>query len=286
MTAWRLVADVGGTNVRFAQVIDGALRNVSASPTSEYRDFYEAMDAYIAKSTDRASCAGAAIGAAGPVDHGVVKLTNGAWTIDAGAVSAQLGARPVRVLNDLEAIAYCAPLLSAGDLSAIADRAGPPDAPKLVVNVGTGFGAAIAVPTPAGWTPVACEPGHMKLALLQHVAQRFAIDAPTIEEVISGQALQTVWNTGTPQISTQFDDEFSKLFGQVCGDLVLATGSWGGVLLFGSVAKAWREQGEFASFLAAFENKGPMTRRMQTVPIHHIIDGLAALRGLALSPLP
>jgi glucokinase len=281
MTPWRLVADVGGTNVRFAQALDGEVVNVQASSTSAHRDFYSALDAYLSFTGDALSCTGAAIGAAGPVDHGVVKLTNGDWMIDAGAVSAQLGAKPVRVLNDLEAVACAVATFSGTDLTAIADREDLVGAPKLIVNVGTGFGAALAVPTATGWTPVACEPGHMKLALDLDAAQRVSGRCPSIEDVISGLARRKL-GLGA---DAAFNDEFGRLLGQVCGDLVLATGSWGGVFLFGSVASAWVRQGEFDTYLAAFEDKGPMTDRMRSVPINHIHDALAALRGLAAAPV-
>ena len=69
---WRLIADVGGTNVRFARVIDE--ENVvdrCSYLVSRFGSFLDALRAY-AEETDGglSGCSGAAIGAAGPVAMG------------------------------------------------------------------------------------------------------------------------------------------------------------------------------------------------------------------------
>ena len=281
MSPWRLVADVGGTNVRFARAtLDGALADVASTPTLAHQSFSDAMANYLSGLGGSGSCVFAAIGAAGPVDHGVVQLTNGAWRIDAGAISADLGGKPVRLINDLEAVAHAAPRLKAEDLAPIIGPAEANVGPRLVINVGTGFGAAIAAPAAEGWIVIGCEPGHMRLALDARIAARLKVENPSIENVMSGLALQSAWRADSVLAS----DEFARLLGQVCGDLVLATGAWGGVYTCGSVASAWVAQSRFDAFREAFEDKGPMSARMRGVPIAHIVNPHAALLGLAALP--
>ena len=163
---WRLIADVGGTNVRFARVIDE--ENVvdrCSYLVSRFGSFLDALRAY-AEETDGglSGCSGAAIGAAGPVAVGAAHLTNIAWFIQEAEVADEIGA-PCMLVNDVEAAAYCIPGLASSEFRVIGDVA-----PKLGTahrllgaNIGTGFGAATLVRTPLlpkrSWTYVAPSSG-------------------------------------------------------------------------------------------------------------------------------
>ena len=105
MTGWRLVSDVGGTNVRFARASGGGVYAIQAYPTSRFTSFAEAIRAYLDETGGGHGCIGAAIGAAGLVAFGKVSLTNSAWEISEAGVSQELGA-PCRLINDVEAVAY------------------------------------------------------------------------------------------------------------------------------------------------------------------------------------
>ncbi len=72
----------------------------------------------------------------------------------------------------------------------------------------------------------------------------------------------------------------SRLLGRITGDLVLATASWDGAFLCGSVARAWLAVADIAAFRSAFENKGPMRDRMARVPTFLISQTEPALMGL------
>lgn len=279
MTPWRLVADVGGTNVRFARVdATGAVSDVVGSPTLDFANFSEALTAYVARHAATGPCHFAAIGAAGPVDHGVVQLTNGDWRIDAGAVSAELDGAPVRVVNDLEAVGYALARLVGDDITPLINgESGAASAPKLVVNVGTGFGAALAALDGNRRIVIGCEPGHMQLALDDEARAALKIERASVEQVLSGMGIKSVWRDENPIESVQF----ARLFGQACGDLVLATGAWGGVYMCGSVALAFARVGAVAAFESAFADKGPMSQRLKATPVMTIVQPHAALIGLA-----
>ena len=91
MTGWRLVSDVGGTNVRFARAAGGGLFALQAYPVSRFASFSEAVRAYLDETGGKGGCIGAAIGAAGLVAFGKVSLTNMAWEISEADVSDELG---------------------------------------------------------------------------------------------------------------------------------------------------------------------------------------------------
>lgn len=300
---WRLVADIGGTNVRFAQAgEDGTPAQIRSYRVASYDAFGPALDAYLAE-CQGGRCVGAAIGAAGPVEDGSVKLTNAPWTLAESDISRQLGGARVRIVNDLEAVAHALPHLGPGDLEAVGPVLSPdPRRPMIAVNVGTGFGAASVARTAYGWTARASEAGHMSLYPASE-KERAALDGiETVEEILSGRGVAALYarlfgdgaslaaeavmaNAKLDPVAARAVAIVGTVLGRVAGDLVLATGAWGGCLLCGSVATGWAAAGDRAAFRAAFEHKGPMAGRMAGVYSGIIRHGNVALLGLARMPL-
>lgn len=281
MARRRLVSDVGGTNVRFALVApDGTLGRIETAKIASHSTFESALDAYLASAGAgaRTEVEAIAVAAAGAVRDGRVRLTNAPWTIGEATLSAHLGGAPARVLNDLEAVALALPGLGPEDAATIHPGDPAARAPRIAVNVGTGFGAAVAVPAGDGWTALATEPGHISLA-----PPPFAKGAATIEEVFSGPAYARLFPGG---IGATARAPYSTLFGRVVGDLVLATGAWGGVYLCGGVMNDFDRIIDRAAFLAAFPGDTPMTERLRATPVSRILVKSPALRGLVAALPP
>jgi glucokinase len=302
MPGWRLVSDVGGTNVRFARAYpDGRIDEIERWPTSSAATFVDALSRFLSQTGGAAGCASAVIGGAGPVENGAIHLTNGRWVVREGDVAAALGGAPVRLLNDLEAIALALPVLEPDDI----DVLGPIPAPDhrhamLAVNVGTGFGAAAALPQDGGWVSVPTEAGHMSLD--REDARGLGLDpaTATVEDVLSGAGVPRLLEvlSGRPLSSGETpraifarsatDPEagrvtalFGDILARVSGDLALATGAWGGVFLCGGVVTGWFPHADTARFRSVFEAKGKMSPRMARVFTGRISRNEAALLGLA-----
>lgn len=79
---------------------------------------------------------------------------------------------------------------------------------------------------------------------------------------------------------------YSRVFGRFVGDLVLATGSWGGVWLCGGVVTDFNRIFDAGEFLRAFRRKGKMADRMERVPVLRITVDAPAFRSLATVPVP
>ena len=305
MSARRLVADAGGTNVRFAIADEtGRLDRVQSLQTADFPTFPNALSAYLSKAGELKDIGACAIAAAGPVDDGVVKLTNIEWTIDRAEISAALAGIPVVVVNDLEAVAAALPHLASEDLAPIGAPAParPERRTMLAVNVGTGFGASSAILRDGRWYTCPSESGHMTLGPVEALP---TLPAETsIENVLSGSGLAKLYGrlTGGRHIAAQQAadvlamagrdaaagrtvDVFTAILGRVAGDLALATAAWGGVYLCGSVATAWAAIADARQFRAEFIRKGPMRTRMLQVPTAVIRRENAALFGLAMMPL-
>jgi glucokinase len=311
MTTWRLVCDVGGTNIRYARCTDsGMISQVVAIPVRECISLSSTLKTYADQFPDANELAGIAIAAAGPVDDGRVRLTNHDLTIDARDVSDEFSGKPVVVLNDLEAVAWSLPWLTSSDVRSIVVVDSALSGPRLVINVGTGFGGALLINANAGWHVIPCEPGHMtassEIRNLRHDSNFQS--RISVEDLISGQGLNAMLRNMridrdenlqhidaiAPDIfailksqsnGQSYIDDFSALFGDVCGDLVLACGAWGGVYFCGSVARAWCNHGNMSAFQNAFKNKGRMRARMALVPVHEIIAAHPALIGLSAAAI-
>lgn len=284
MSAWRLICDVGGSNARFAaSTAPGQIDGLHVVPSSAMTDFTASLLADIARRPHPDALTSVAIAAAGPIDDQRVALTNvEGCVIDAAAISAAIAGKPVSLLNDLEAAAWCLPIVGEDQRMTILDPASPLHGPRLIVNVGTGFGAAVLLSVTEGWHAIACEPGHMKFA----GATTPAAGILSVEDVLSGRALAAAGlhldaTTAPSEDDAAKIDELGARLGQICGDLVLACGAWGGVSLCGSVARTWSHLRRFDTFATAFVDKGPMRPRMLRVGVDCLTAPEPPLLGLS-----
>jgi glucokinase len=304
MTGWRLVSDVGGTNVRFARAAAGNLFAYRAHPVSRFPSFAAALRAYLDETGGAHGCLGAAIGAAGPVNAGKVSLTNLAWDISEAEVSSVLGA-PCKLLNDVEAVAFSVPGISAAGFAAIGTPSPNLSALHriLVANIGTGFGAATLIRSDGGWVSCPSEAGHMSLAFPDWEDPSLARLFPSVEHVLSGRGLANLYAGLSKSSMVLAPNEvlnrpgpdphadatlllLTKIAGNVLGNLVLATAAWDGVFLCGSVARNLVKNAGPAIFREAFEGIGPRNTWLRRVPVALLTEENPALLGLAVLPLP
>lgn len=304
MTA--LLADIGGTNARFA-LLEGArpgiplVLPVAAFPTAE-----AAIAEALARLAPRARVRLAVLALAGPVMDGTVRLTNSDWQVSASAVAERFGFDRVTLVNDFLVQAHALPHLAGDDLRALGRGQAVPDAPMLVVGPGTGLGVAAFLP--GAGLAVPTEGGHVGLAPTD--AREDAIIAALrardgragAEEVLSGRGLAFLHATlaglrgttvpprdapavlaaaGTCPIAAEAVEVFLGLLAGLAGDLALAWGAQGGVFISGGIAPRLARQLDAAVFRARFEAKAPMQRWMARVPLALVMHPAPAFLGLA-----
>lgn len=197
-----LVGDVGGTNCRLALYEGDRLRSSRTVASASVSGLAAAVDEFLVDEflEGGISIASACFGVAGPVVDGRCVLTNLGWTVEADALSAQLGA-PVRLINDFHAVALAVPELTSGDSVALDELPARPDAPIVVLGAGTGLGEAFCVPSPSGWIVVPGEGAHSRFApktpvemgLLTAFQQRYGAHV-SVERVVSGPGLAAVYD--------------------------------------------------------------------------------------------
>ncbi len=306
MTGWRLISDVGGTNVRFARArSEKDVSEIRIYPVSSFPSFSLAARLYLDKTGGRDGCTGAAIGAAGLVAFGKVRLTNASWDISEAEVSSELGL-PCRLINDVEAVAFSLPALSNSGFAALGALAPNLAAIQrvLVANIGTGFGAATLIRTAAGWASCPSEAGHMSLTIPDWGDKTLPRKFISVEDALSGRGLRDLHDAissaappgSAADIFTQANADphcpaaaavrlFTQITGSVLGNLVLAVAAWDGVFLCGSVARGLTQVADLATLRQAFEGAGRMSTWMKRVPIALLTDEHPALTGLASLPL-
>lgn len=306
-TRLALVGDIGGTHARFAisDVDEMTVTHFAALQTRLFASLQDALAAYLGSVPFRPDMVGLAVAA--PVAGGAAAMTNASWSFTRGDVEAVTGASRVVLINDFEALARVAPYLVAHDLEPLGGGTRDPEAPRIVLGAGTGFGAASLVKSGRDWAAIAGEGGHAsfgatddeELAVRKHLSG--TDDHVSIERVLSGRGLEAVYavlglgarKVPAPEIVTRAEARsdplaertlalFTTVLARVAGDMALTLGARGGVYLAGGIAPkiGWALHSQFRD---AFERKGRMSDYLSAVPVDVVKAPDAGLRGAALA---
>src|SRR3954464_1839331 len=151
----RLLADIGGTNVRFALVSEG-----NAEPQQEANmlcaDFHGLEEAarFYLSSVGVQAVTEAAFDVATAVTGDFIKLTNSPWAFSIEQTRRALGLSRLLVINDFTALALALPLLRPDELRAVGGGSGVPGAPLALIGPGTGLGVSALIPNAGTWIPI------------------------------------------------------------------------------------------------------------------------------------
>lgn len=306
-----LIADIGGTNVRFATLTpDGRIEAVEAWLTALYPNIGAAVAAYAQMTGLSLPVDVAAVCAAGPLDGDRIELTNCPWTISRGEM-ASFAKRTVLV-NDFAAVAQAVPSLGVGDLRQIGGGAPVDGAAKLALGPGTGLGVASVVPDGrGGWIVLPGEGGHTDLAptnereiavvyqLMRehgHVSVERVVSGPGLEALyLALAALDGVGRNTKPAaqeiaqaarakcdpLAVEAVALFTGWLGSVAGNFALTVGARGGVYIAGGIVGAWGDLFDEALFRRRFEAKGRMKSFLAPIPCYVVTAKDLAFRGLA-----
>jgi len=139
-----LIADIGGTNARFAYVDkNGEVADIDIVSCNDYPSLTHAAQAYLGKykrTADRAVLAVAA-----PILGDEIKMINHTWVMSKKKIQSDMGLKDLRVINDFTAIAHGVPLLSSADIYQIGEGVVQKGAPIGIIGPGTGLGVAAVV---------------------------------------------------------------------------------------------------------------------------------------------
>jgi glucokinase len=313
---WRgrnaLVADIGGTNARFAVIdIDTLeLSNIKHFLCLEHPSLVDAAMAYL-RGLSIAPRYGA-VAVAAPIHGELISLTNSSWRCSRAQLRDAIAIEDLLVLNDFQALALSLPHLQGSALRQIGGVGIISHEPKVVLGPGTGLGVAALVWGGDEWIAISTEGGHASLAaqtpLQQEIAYKLAAgrDRLSAERVLSGPGLADLYifvaeienvraerlipneviNQGldnSDPIAVKALQLFTGWLGAFAGDAALLWGARGGVYLGGGIAPRIAELICTGSFRDAFEAKGRMQSYLAEIPIYIILAESAALKGAGVA---
>jgi glucokinase len=294
-----LLADVGGTNARFAfQPAPGApFEAVQVLPVAGFPRLQDALRHYLAGIAPRRVQA-AAIAIANPVLGDAVRMTNHDWAFSQRALQAEFGFRHLRVLNDFTALALALPGLPEAHRRQVGGGVADPLAAIGLLGAGTGLGVSGLLPDGrGGWVPLQGEGGHVTLpaqdarerTVVEGLARRFGHASG--ERVCSGEGLLdtfrvlceaegvAVQGIDTPADVTEAAlaaaqpqavaalEVFCALLGVVAGNLALTLGARGGVYIGGGIVPRLGPAFDASPFRARFEAKGRFAAYLRGIPV-------------------
>src|SRR5262245_27301341 len=316
-----LAGDVGGTKVELAllEVRDGqlALAREARFASREYPSLQAIVRQFFAGQPAPALTA-ACFGVAGPVIDGRSFTTNLPWVGDEGVLAGEIPVSRVKLLNDLEAMAWGVMSLPAGDFAVL--QPGTPRVGNMaLVAAGTGLGEALMIWDGARHVVVPSEGGHVDFAprdereagLLAFVHSE--LGRVSDERILSGPGVfhiyrylrsarglpEPPWLTegiargdpsaavgqagveGRDPVCVETLDLFASVYGAVAGDLALIVLAAGGVYVGGGIAPKLRPKLEDGTFVRTFRDKGRMGAMLETYPVRLCLNERAPLLGAA-----
>lgn len=164
-----LAGDIGGTKTLLG-LFAPAPERPRAIEVGEFVTLdYDALEPMVreflqAQNLDARRIDAACFGVAGAVTAQVARLTNVPWLVDGAALTGAFPFGRVRILNDLEALAYGVTVLEPSELKALQVGMPLPEGNAAVIAAGTGLGEAMLHNVDGRFIPAASEGGHADFA--------------------------------------------------------------------------------------------------------------------------
>lgn len=317
-----LAGDIGGTKTDLALFSPRAgpyqLLEQATYPSNDFNSLEDMLHSFLADKS--LEIVGARFGVAGPVLAGRSQVTNLRWTVEEASLSQAIGGAPVRLLNDLFAIANGIPYLQPADLDTLIPGQPEEGGPLGVIAPGTGLGEAFLIWNGRRYQPCPSEGGHasfgpetpLELELLNYLWPRFG--HVSFERVCSGIGMVNLYTflrdgkgyhepewlrqrlveasdpnpvitraaiENKAEICAKTLDLFISIMGSEAGNLALKVMATGGIYLGGGIPPHILPQLKKKTFRNAFTNKGRFAGMLMKVPVYVILHKQAALFGAA-----
>ena len=307
----RLVADVGGTNARFAMFFDnvGTLTNERSLSCARYAGPVDAIEAYLQESGSPRPHE-IAMAVATPVTSDRIKLTNNHWDFSVEESRRALGLDRLLMLNDFTALALSLPHLRDQQLRQVGGGQPAANAAIGLIGAGTGLGVSGLLATKDGWVPIEGEGGHVSFSpvnvreteILRIVWREFP--HVSAERLISGIGLDPLYRAiaelaglpgpapspaiiteramgGNDRLCREVVNTFCGMFGTAAANLAVTLGARGGVYIGGGIVPRLGDFFARSPFRERFEAKGRFSDYLKAIPTKVILAEYPALTGAA-----
>jgi glucokinase len=262
----------------------------------------------------------ACFGVPGPVLNNICRTTNIPWTIEGDKLAEFLNIPQVKLLNDLEAMAYGLPFLEPEEIEDLNPNAPspPPDGTRVLLAAGTGLGESLIVWTGKDYQICPSEGGHadfapnndLEIELLRYLRTSYL--HVSYERVLSGPGLHLIYQflrdtqkneptwfaeklptgdpasliaeagiEGKPDICKNALQLFVSIYGAEAGNMALKTLAMGGVYIGGGIAPKILPALQNGTLMKSFLAKGRYKRLLGKIPVRVILNPHTAILGAA-----
>jgi glucokinase len=311
----RLIADIGGTNVRFGIADTQGIAAIKVMACADFASLADATAAYL-DATKAGKPDNGAFAIAAPLDGtDRVSMPNHSWDFSIDDTRRKIGLSNLRIINDFAALAYGVPFLTDSDRTKL--RGGSPRAamPIGIIGPGTGLGvAAVVFDAKGNPVPVTTEGGHVTMAAttqreydLMEYLRRTKYHHISAERVVSGKGIVNLYHAiagvdgielpekdpaevtraaldGSCRVSAEALDLFCHFLGVAAGNLALTLGAFGGIYIAGGIVPQLGDYFKNSRFNDSFTAKGRYKDYLEPVPVYlitHPYPGLEGLRHIA-----
>ncbi|MFC5428390.1 bifunctional transcriptional regulator/glucokinase [Paraburkholderia denitrificans] len=306
----RLLADIGGTNARFAlETGAGEIGQVRVYPCAEYPGVAQVIEQYLAD-VKIGRVNHAAIAIANPVDGDQVRMTNHDWTFSIEATRRTLGFDTLLVVNDFTALAMALPGLTDTQRMQVGGGARRQNSVIGLLGPGTGLGVSGLIPADDRWIALGSEGGHASFSpqderedlVLQFARKKWP--HVSFERVCAGPGIELIYRALAARdkkrvaanlepaevvkrahegeaLAQEAVECFCGILGSFAGNIAMTLGALGGIYIGGGVVPRLGELFARSSFRQRFEAKGRFDAYLANVPTYVITAEYPAFLGVS-----
>jgi len=316
MTDYKLIADIGGTNARFALLEGNSQTPIEAKNLvcTDYPSIVDAIKTYL-ESVPFAKPVEVALAAATVVTNDQLNMTNNSWQFSIYETRQTLNLDKLKVINDFTGLALALPYLPPEECHKIGGGVKIEQNIKAVIGPGTGLGVSGTIPLNGNWYPLQGEGGHVSYGPLnQREADvidliRMKMEHVSAETLVSGAGLGLLYQciaqlegadtihyepvqisnkaiNNECSIATEALYMFCDILGSVAGNLALTLGARGGVYIGGGIIPKVLDFFVESNFRNRFEQRGRFTQYLSEIQTNVITSKYPALTGAAVSLNP
>jgi len=299
-----LLADVGGTNARFALYNHTRMTSIKIFNNRDYTSFHEILTTYLESISQTPT--DFILGGAGIIQKNILYFSNLNWKINTKELKKEFHFKNVLLVNDFVLQGLGLLKLKKKDLLPLSNQKVDSSQPILLIGPGTGLGCCFI----HNGKILESEAGHTTLSPISPLQHKIAailskkIMPLSFERVLSGSGLINIYNAlaqiNKIKSSIQSTEElyrlalqkntlalesyqlFFEFLGIFAGNLALSLKTGGGIYLTGSILqdKYILELFKKSQFMFYFTQKGRFESYLKTMPIFLVLKAHMAFDGL------
>lgn len=308
---YQLIADIGGTNARFAICDKGSndLKNIQTFSCKDFDSPIAAIKKYLSETNFSVKTACLAI--AGPTNerNDFVKLTNNSWHFSKSQMAKQLNIDPLIVINDFVAAAMATVVVDSNNLFFLSQNTQfDLNQQRCILGPGTGLGVAGMLSYNGKTIVLSTEGGNRSFSpeneLEDYILQflRSEMQIVSCEELLSGRGLVNIYRAicarqqqpvkhataesiseaalnKNDSVASETLQAFFEILGSIAGDYALSFGATGGIYIGGGIAPKFSEALLKSKFRERFENKLNYKTYLEKIPTAILMHAHAGLLG-------